>query len=643
MIYPFPWRVQVRGKSNFRIKKIYTQERFKKISNFLLKELKVSFSSRREDSDLMLIDINYPEAKKRGKEGLKKLKNEESYFLDTTKSPFIIASSSEKGIWWGIQSLIQLKEENEWIRAKVWDEPAFPVRGMHLYLPSRKNISFFKKWLKLLSRLKYNTLFLEVGGGMEYKKHPEINKAWEKLVKDIRKAGGEIRLREKLIFPKDSMHPEIAGGSYLTQEEVRELVEYARSLRLEVIPEVQSLSHCYYLCCAHPEIAERKDDPYPDTYCPFHPYTYPLLFDVLEEVIEVFKPRMIHMGHDEWYQVGICPRCKNKDPAFILSYDVKKIHHFLSAHGVKMAIWGDKLMNIIVGGKNHGGRSIPGKNIRGDTYPATEMIPKDILILDWYWWIDTLSEKYVSSYGFDEIFGNFHPLLFYKSEERFSSPNVKGGEVSSWCEVEEEAFAYLGIIQNVLFSASAFWWKNYADREKETIYRKVKEIIPQVRRFMGGLEVPEGEEETLKLDEGFSRNKVLKLGKKVKAIKFIHFSPEHFEFIPTWRFLKNTYPEKYYLGKYIIKTRSQKYEVPVIYWLNILYPYIHPLISPLRSGGGTGNALLYYADIYREGKDKWGKPLLLYSLPWINPDPEDEIEEIILEGRQILAKMKILY
>jgi hexosaminidase len=46
---------------------------------------------------------------------------------------------------------------------------------------------------------------------------------------------------------------------------------------------------------AHPEIREREGDAYPDTYCPNHPDTYPLVFDVLEEVIEVFEPKVINI------------------------------------------------------------------------------------------------------------------------------------------------------------------------------------------------------------------------------------------------------------------------------------------------------------------------------------------------------------
>lgn len=112
---------------------------------------------------------------------------------------------------------------------------------------------------------------------------------------------------------------------------------------IEIIPEVQSLSHSYYLCCAHPEIAERQDDPWPDTYCPSNPKTYELLFDVMDEVIAAFKPRIMHIGHDEAYTFAICPRCQDRSSADLLAGDINTIHEFLASRGVRPFIWCDKL------------------------------------------------------------------------------------------------------------------------------------------------------------------------------------------------------------------------------------------------------------------------------------------------------------
>ncbi|NIR01632.1 MAG: family 20 glycosylhydrolase, partial [Gemmatimonadales bacterium] len=66
----------------------------------------------------------------------------------------------------------------------------------------------------------------------------------------------------------------------------------------------------------------------------------------MEEVIEVFKPRIMHIGHDEAYTFRICPQCRKRTAHDILAGDINKIHSFLTSRGVRPLMWGDKLMNI---------------------------------------------------------------------------------------------------------------------------------------------------------------------------------------------------------------------------------------------------------------------------------------------------------
>lgn len=96
--------------------------------------------------------------------------------------------------------------------------------------------------------------------------------------------------------------------------------------------------------CLHPEIAERE--------------------------IEVFQPRAIHIGHGEVYTFGICPRCWGRSGAELLAGDINRIHRFLAERGIRTAMWGDKLQNIIVGGWEMGGRSI---RARGGTWFTGEI------------------------------------------------------------------------------------------------------------------------------------------------------------------------------------------------------------------------------------------------------------------------------
>ena len=102
-----------------------------------------------------------------------------------------------------------------------------------------------------------------------------------------------------------------ADGKVLEKEEVAALVASARQYHIEVTPEVRSLTHSYYLLTRHRELAEIADAEWPDICCPSNPKVYDLLFDLLEEYIQVMKPRMGHAGHDP----GRCDRGEEKQPA----------------------------------------------------------------------------------------------------------------------------------------------------------------------------------------------------------------------------------------------------------------------------------------------------------------------------------------
>ena len=106
---------------------------------------------------------------------------------------------------------------------------------------------------------------------------------------------------------------------------------------IEVIPEIPSLTHGYYLLTRHPELAEYQGDIWPDTYCPSNPDSYKLMFDVYDEYLDVIHPKMVHIGHDEWWgaPVGSCPLCKGKDYSMLFAGDVIRIHNYFAKKGIK--------------------------------------------------------------------------------------------------------------------------------------------------------------------------------------------------------------------------------------------------------------------------------------------------------------------
>ena len=197
---------------------------------------------------------------------------------------------------------------------------------------------------------------------------------------------------------------------------LRHLVDFANENFLEVIPEIPSLTHGYYLLTRHPELAEYPGDRWPDTYCPSNPKSYELMFDVYDEYIDVIKPKMIHIGHDEWWgaPLGVCPLCKGKDFSELFAGDINKIHNYLAGKGIKIAMWGDYLLESVrdKGPQNRTSSTGVKYQTPGAVRPSVvkESIPKDILVLNWFW-IDQEKEMELKNFGFKQIYGNFTPTI----------------------------------------------------------------------------------------------------------------------------------------------------------------------------------------------------------------------------------------
>lgn len=197
--------------------------------------------------------------------------NSDAYALETGEHCKLYAVTC-RGLYYALMTLEQLIEADSLRAAVIYDSPAAACvyRGYRTFTPGREETELFKKTIDMLAYYKYNTLFIEVGGAMEYKKHPEINTAWEEYCSKIRNIpGAAAKIQcDTYHWPKNSIHADNGAGSFLTQAEMRELIIYARERGMDVIPEVPCLSHCDYILNAHPEFREREGDRYPDTYCP---------------------------------------------------------------------------------------------------------------------------------------------------------------------------------------------------------------------------------------------------------------------------------------------------------------------------------------------------------------------------------------
>lgn len=547
-----------------------------------------------------------------------------------------LSASERRGLAYGVESLVQLVRSG--IRCRVEDGPGMGLRGVHLFMPARKDLDFFERLVRyVLVPMRFNTIFMQVTAGMEFEKRPEINKAWEEA---NRKAS------EGKAPPVP--HGEVGGGSYITKEEVRKIVEYAKGYGLDVIPEVQSLSHVTYLTLAYPEIAEDRPEesvvsPYSHCYCPLNPESRRIVFDMIDEVVEVFEPNFVHMGHDEVYALGICPRCKGKERAELYALDVNEIYSYLKKKGLGMMIWADMLQDF-----------------RPYSCPeAAELIPKDIVLLDFVWYFnmgkdieDLLLEK-----GFKVMMGNFYSSHYPRFPSRRRKEGIVGAEVSTWCGCDERSLGMKGKIYDFLYSANMMWWEGYRDELRWTMTKKISDIVPHIRSGLRGRRefarwLPiklEGKFPKRSKDFDLScvpegkvvvRGVPFEIGDKIVAVGGREYPPmEEVEVglaVDGLVFLhscsKNCFRGEV-LGRYRINYEEGSSEEELIYgWHMVEWDrrYARPMSHVVHRH--SGYICTYPADPMWQGKDLEGRDVTVYGYFWKNPHPERRVVSVTLEA-----------
>lgn len=292
---------------------------------------------------------------------------EEGYRLSVVPERIVIKSNSDKGYFYAVQTIYQLLPPavfsiQKLLRPAIWrmpaaeitDIPRFKYRGMHLDVCRHFfGVDFVKKYIDLLAMHKMNTFHWHLtddqGWRIEINKYPKLTEV------------GSVR-KETLVGHYSDTPVTYDGKpykGYYTQEEIKEVVAYAKARFVDIVPEIEMPGHAKAALAAYPELA-CTDGPFEvattwgvfdDVFCPSEK-TFTFLEDVLTEVMDLFPGKYIHIGGDEcpktrWEKSSFCQKLMHKqglkDEHALQSYFIQRIEKFVNSKGRRIIGWDEIL------------------------------------------------------------------------------------------------------------------------------------------------------------------------------------------------------------------------------------------------------------------------------------------------------------
>ncbi len=381
------------------------------------------------------------------------LKDEE-YGLNVNSSKINFTASSGKGFFYALQTFFQLLPTSifassiqsgiDWKipNCDIKDAPQFSYRGVMLDVSRHfYPVPFIKKYLDLLAIHKFNTFHWHLtddqGWRIEIKKYPKLTEIGSKRKETV---DGH--------FSKPTFDGKPHQGFY-TQEQIREIVDYAQKRFINVIPEIEMPGHATAALAAYPELScsgkalevGARWGVYDDVFCPTES-TFQFLESILEEVIELFPAPFIHIGGDEcptitWQQSEFCQELIKKhglkNEHELQGYFIKRIDKFLSSKNKKLIGWDE----ILEGGISPNATIMSWRGTEGGVQAAKQkhdaiMTPGEFCYLNTYQ-SDPSSEP-LGNGGFlplEKVY-NYHPIPTELTDDE--AKHILGVQANLWTE-----------------------------------------------------------------------------------------------------------------------------------------------------------------------------------------------------------------
>lgn len=292
----------------------------------------------------------------------------EGYVLLVTTDKITIEAETPKGYFYGVQTLLQLLPPQVFSPIKMlgtaWsvpnceilDRPRFSYRGLMIdvcrnFMP----VPSIKKMIDLIALQKMNIFHWHLtddqGWRIEIKKYPKLTQIGSKRKQTLVGHYGQN-------YPQQ--YDGVEYGGFYTQEQIKDVVKYAATKQVTIIPEIEMPGHALAALAAYPELSCDPTKKYEvqglwgvfeDVYCPSE-QTFKFIEDVLTEVFTLFPSKVVHIGGDEcpkeaWKKSAFCQELikKNnlKDEHGLQSFFVKRIEKFVNSKGHSIIGWDEIL------------------------------------------------------------------------------------------------------------------------------------------------------------------------------------------------------------------------------------------------------------------------------------------------------------
>ncbi|MDR0714191.1 MAG: beta-N-acetylhexosaminidase [Bacteroidales bacterium] len=429
------------------------------------------------------------------------IKNREAYRLHISKNRIEVEAGAAAGFFYAMQTIRQLLppeiERNQAPNselsvpcAEIEDAPRYPYRGLLLDVCRHfSGVKEVKRYIDLLAFHKINTFHWHLtddqGWRIEIKKYPKLSEisAW----------------RDRTLIgrytPSGRKYAQTRYGGYYTQEEIKNVIEYAKTKFVTIIPEIEMPGHAMAALAAYPELS-CSGGPFEvaghwgvfnDVYCPKEA-TFRFLEDVLSEVIDLFPGKYVHIGGDECPKIRWerCHHCQSKirelglkDEHELQSYFISRIEKFVNAKGRTVIGWDE----ILEGGLAANATVMSWRGMEGGVVAAKQghdviMTPTDFCYFDYYQSKNRDTEPLAIGgylplekvYAFDPT-----PAGLTDSEAQ----HILGGQANLWTEylaapsaVEYMLFPRLAAMSEALWSRKER--KNYSDFKRRLTGNIVK-------------------------------------------------------------------------------------------------------------------------------------------------------------------------